>query len=272
MFVKRQGERGEPDDRVVLVHGIGSGHEVWDDMTPELARHHELLSVDLPGFGESPPLPESQRTLTGLADAIEAEMDREGWKRAHLVGHSMGGWLVLELAARGRALRTVAISPVGGATPEEAKRSRRPLVADRRAAQFAEHLPDFVLRGVFSTGIVRRLAVRNQMTRGEVVSPERLIRAMRTMGRAESYDEMITQISGDRDLIERNTERFGGISSPLLLIWGSEDRILPAAGGARLKAAIPGAELHEMPGVGHAPHFDHPEQLTRLVADFIAAR
>jgi len=269
MLVKRQGEGGAPDDRVVLVHGIGSGHGVWDDMVPELGRGRELLAVDLPGFGNSPPLPEGQRTLAGLADAIEAEMDREGWKRAHLVGHSMGGWLVLELATRGRALRTVAISPVGGAVPEEAKRSKRTLGLEHRASLLAARLPDTVLKGLFGTGLSRRVLLRNQMTRAQDVSPERLVDATRTMGKATSFEELLEEISGDHDLIERNTEGFGRISSPVLVIWGSDDRILPAAGGPRIAEAIPGAELHVMPGVGHALLLDHAEPLTRLVADFL---
>ncbi len=256
---------------MVLVHGIGSSHGVWDDMVGELGREHELLAVDLPGFGDSPPLPEGQRTLTAVADAIEAEMDRKGWKKAHLVGHSMGGWLVLELARRGRALRTVAISPVGGAVPEEAKGSRRAISEDRRGALFAKRLPDAVLKVAFGTKLSRRFFLRNQMTRPQDVSPERLIYATRTMEKATSFDEMLDEISGANDQIERNRERFGAISSPVLIIWGTEDRVVLPAGGPRLAEAIPGAELHLMPGVGHALLFDHPEPLARLVTGFIDA-
>ena len=255
----------------MLVHGIGSSHGVWDDMLPELGRDRELLAVDLPGFGESPPLPEGRRTIAALADAIEAEMDREGWNQANLVGHSMGGWLVLELASRGRALRTVAISPVGGAVPEEAKRSKRAIGLDRRAAMLAARLPDSVLKGLFGTGLSRRVLLRSQMTRAQDVSPERLIYATRTMGKATSFDEMLEEISGDNDLIERNRERFGRISTPVLIIWGTKDRSLPATGGPRLTEAIPGADLHLMPDVGHALLLDHPEPLARLVTDFLEA-
>ncbi|CAN5599474.1 alpha/beta fold hydrolase [soil metagenome] len=268
MFVKHQGEGGEP---TVLVHGIGSSHGIWGDMLGELGRGRDLLAVDLPGFGDSPSLPEGQRTLAGLADAIEAEMDREGWKQANLTGHSMGGWLVLELASRGRALRTVAISPVGGAVPEEAQRSRRALGMDRRGAMFAKRLPDAVLRGLFGTGLSRRLLLRNQMTRAQDVSPERLVYATRTMGKATSFDELHEEIAGSHDLIEENRERFGRIASPVLVVWGADDKILPATGGPRITEAIPGAELHLMPGVGHALLLDHPEQLARAVAGFLDA-
>lgn len=256
---------------MVLVHGIGSGHTVWDQMAPELARGNQLLKLDLPGFGDSEPLPPAQRTLPGLADAIEAEMDAAGWKRAHLVGHSMGGWLALELASRGRAVRTVAIAPVGGATPDEAKRTHRRISGDHRATLVAARLPEGVLRGLLAPGFVRQVALRNQMSRGRDVSPELIAEAIRVMGGARSFDELEQEISGGDGLFERNAARWARISSPTLIIWGTGDRILFATGGPRLREAIPGAELHEMAGVGHAPVLDHPEPLARLVTEFIRA-
>lgn len=268
MFVEHEGEGGEP---TVLVHGIGSSHEVWDDMLDELGRGRDLLAVDLPGFGDSPPLPEGQRTVAGLADAIEAEMDREGWKRANLVGHSMGGFLVLELASRGRAIRTVAVAPVGGVVPEEAKRSQRMIAMERRGGALGSRVPAAMLKVIFGTGLSRRLLLRSQMSHGQNVRPERLVYAVKTMGKAKSFDELLEDIEDRYDLIEGNRERFGRISTPVLVIWGTDDRILPAAGGPRLAEAIPDAELHLMPGVGHSPLFDHPEPLARLVAGFLDA-
>jgi pimeloyl-ACP methyl ester carboxylesterase len=176
---------------------------------------------------------------------------------------------VLELASRGRALRTVAISPVGGATPDEARSSRRSIALDHRGSLVGARLPDVVLKALFGTGLSRRFFLRNQMTRAQDVSPERLVYAVRTMDRATSFDELLDEISGANDLIERNRERFGRISSPVLIIWGSEDRVLPATGGTRLAEAIPGAELHLMPDVGHALLLDHPEPLARLVSDYL---
>lgn len=263
MFSVRSG-KGEP---VVLVHGLGSCHEIWDEMLPQLQPGHELLAVDLPGFGQSPPLPEP--SLEGLADAIESEMDAAGWKRAHLVGHSMGGWMVLELASRGRALRTVAITPVGGSADDELKVGRRNVTADRKGALFADKLPDAVLRAIFATGPVRKLAVRQQMTRGQDASPDRLFRATRTMAAARSFDEMNAAINGGGGLIESNAERFGRIDTPVLIVTGAEDRIVLPAGGPRLRDAIPGAELLELPGVGHAPVLDRPEEIGRIAAEFL---
>src|SRR5687768_11005499 len=83
-------------------------------MLPLLERKFDVLAVDLPGFGYSPPLPPgTESTPEALADAVQAAMDEVGFERAHIAGNSLGGWIALELARRGRALTVVSISPAG---------------------------------------------------------------------------------------------------------------------------------------------------------------
>ena len=106
-----RGGAGEP---LVLVHGIGHTWRGWRPMLPALERHFDVLAVDLPGFGHSPPLPAGQAcTPEALADAVEAAMDAAGFETAHLAGNSLGGWIALILARRGRARTVTAISPAG---------------------------------------------------------------------------------------------------------------------------------------------------------------
>ena len=83
-------------------------------MLPLLEERFDVLAVDLPGFGRSEPFPPSvDSTPEALADAVEDEMGRAGFDRAHLAGNSLGGWVSLELARRGRAESVTAISPAG---------------------------------------------------------------------------------------------------------------------------------------------------------------
>src|SRR5688500_8806710 len=106
-----RGGAGEP---LVLVHGIGHTWRGWKPMLPELERHFDVLAVDLPGFGHSAPLPAGQAcTPEELADAVEQAMDAAGFETAHLAGNSLGGWIALILARRGRARTVTAISPAG---------------------------------------------------------------------------------------------------------------------------------------------------------------
>src|SRR3954452_5586040 len=99
---------------LVLVHGIGHTWRGWKTMLPLLEDRFDVLAVDLPGFGYSKPLPPSvDSTPEALADAVEDEMARAGFDRAHIAGNSLGGWVALELARRGRAETVTAISPAG---------------------------------------------------------------------------------------------------------------------------------------------------------------
>ncbi len=105
-----RGGSGEP---LVLIHGIGHTWRGWKPMLPELERRFDVLAVDLPG---SRPLGSRCRrsvdsTPEALADAVEREMLGAGFDTAHIAGNSLGGWIALELARRGRARTVTAISP-----------------------------------------------------------------------------------------------------------------------------------------------------------------
>ena len=106
-----RGGSGEP---LVLIHGIGHTWRGWKPMLPELERRFDVLAVDLPGHGHSEPLPPgTDSTPEALADAVEREMLGAGFDTAHIAGNSLGGWIALELARRGRARTVTAISPAG---------------------------------------------------------------------------------------------------------------------------------------------------------------
>src|SRR5262245_43055610 len=108
---RRRGGCGQP---LVLIHGIGHTWRGWRPMLPPLEQRCDVLAVDLPGCGRSEPFPAGiDSTPEALADAVEDEMARAGFDRAHIAGNSLGGWIALELARRGRADTVTAISPAG---------------------------------------------------------------------------------------------------------------------------------------------------------------
>src|SRR5918911_4224216 len=128
--------RGGSGAPLVLIHGIGHTWRGWRPMLPLLEERFDVLAVDLPGFGRSDPLPAGiDSTPEALADAVEDEMARHGFDRAHIAGNSLGGWIALELARRGRALTVTAISPAGLATPREMAWGRALLLGMRWAAR-----------------------------------------------------------------------------------------------------------------------------------------
>jgi pimeloyl-ACP methyl ester carboxylesterase len=99
---------------LVLLHGFADTWHTWERVLPELQRRHEVLALTLPGHPGGPPIADGEASAVGFADAVERAMDEAGFATAHLVGNSLGGYLALALAARGRARTVVAVAPAGG--------------------------------------------------------------------------------------------------------------------------------------------------------------
>ncbi|MGH9003276.1 MAG: alpha/beta fold hydrolase, partial [Acidimicrobiia bacterium] len=100
---------GEP---LVLLHGLGHHRQGWKAVVPLLAAERDVITVDLPGHGDSPALPPSASgEIRFLADAVEKFLRDLGLERPHVAGNSLGGLLALELGARGYARTVTALSP-----------------------------------------------------------------------------------------------------------------------------------------------------------------
>ncbi|MFY9470142.1 MAG: alpha/beta fold hydrolase, partial [Solirubrobacterales bacterium] len=100
---------------MVLIHGFTGTPVMWDPLLPYLREHHDVASLILPGHHGGPPLPDpGEHIVDTVVNSIELQIDELGWDKAHIVGNSLGGWIALLLAKRGRALSTVALAPGGG--------------------------------------------------------------------------------------------------------------------------------------------------------------
>src|SRR5262245_43446660 len=108
--------RGGEGPPLVLLHGFTGSWRVWELVLPALERRHDVLAPTLPGHAGGPPL-EGELSHDLVPDAIERAMDAAGFGTAHIVGNSVGGYVALKLAARGRARSVVALAPAGGWAP-----------------------------------------------------------------------------------------------------------------------------------------------------------
>ena len=125
--LQRRGS-GEP---LVLLHGGAGTWRLWEPVIPLLEPHHDVLALTLAGHWGGAPLPVGGPAgIEALVERAESDMEAEGVHAAHIAGGSLGGWVALELARRGRAKSVVAIAPAGsirGAAPcEEPLRVRQP--------------------------------------------------------------------------------------------------------------------------------------------------
>jgi pimeloyl-ACP methyl ester carboxylesterase len=105
--------RGGSGSPLVCLHGFMDTWRIWELVLPALERRHDVLAPTLLGHAGGPPL-EGEVSDVLLADAVERAMDDAGFETAHIAGNSLGGFVALQLAARGRARSVVAFAPAGG--------------------------------------------------------------------------------------------------------------------------------------------------------------
>jgi pimeloyl-ACP methyl ester carboxylesterase len=254
-----RGGSGEP---LVLVHGIGHTWRGWKPMLPLLEDRFDVLAVDLPGFGRSPPLPpDVEPTPEALADAVERAMDDGGFGRAHLAGNSLGGWIALELARRGRALTVVALSPAGLQHKREKGWGRNVLLAMRWLARNAP-APEPLLR----TRAGRTLFAGPAMARPWRADPDDLILQAEMLGHAPGFLPTLPHT------FSAQVRGLEAIGCPVLVLWGTRDVILLPRQARRFERLIPNGELRYLKGLGHTPMSDDPELLADEIRRWCARR
>ena len=255
MAIERAG-KGRP---MVLIHGIGSNRHIWDPLLPALSEHHEVIAIDVPGFGDSPPLPEGEEpTIPALARAVARGLDRLGVRRPHLVGNSMGGWISLELARDGIARTVVALAPAGAHTVTEGRRENATLAFTRLSARLTAPLG----RTPFLLGPLKALGLRTMFAKPGNVSSEAAAGATRSFAASPSFG------ATRRWMTSHNPEGLDEISCPVLIAWGTKDRLLTKKQGPRWIGEIPGSQLRLMPGLGHVPQYDDPELVSSMILEF----
>ena len=217
---------------VVLVHGLGTSDRWWIPTIPVLAERYRVLAVDLVGFGRSAGQPVQ---LDAAADELAAWAAAIGLERATWVGHSMGGLVAIDLAARYPALveRLVLVDAAGLPVSKQVTR----------------HLFNVVRASPFLPLAAYPVAVECVLRCGPVA---------------------ITRAS--HQILSTDLEtRVRSISAPTLVVWGGRDTLLPPSYGRRLAAMIPGAAYVELERAGHSPQWEAPTEFEGALLSFLEA-
>ncbi|MPZ60628.1 MAG: alpha/beta fold hydrolase [Propionibacteriales bacterium] len=241
---------------LILVHGIGHRRQAWDPVLDLLAEHHDVIAVDLPGFGESPGLP------AGLDYDMDTAMDnfakmfaQWGIPRPHIAGNSLGGALALELAGRGLVSTATALSPAGFWTPGQRRYAISMLSAMRRSAM----LPAGVVERIARSPWQRALALKPIHEHGQRLSADDFLADARSMAEAVAF--------GPTARAGRNYDFEGVPQVPVTVAWGTRDRILLPKQAALARRILPMATHIPLPGCGHVPMLDDPELVAGVILD-----
>jgi pimeloyl-ACP methyl ester carboxylesterase len=184
-------------------------------------------------------------------------MDAAGFETAHLVGNSMGGAIVLELARRGRAKSVVAISPAGLGTTREWVYTKTVLVTLRALARALSPAAPTLAR----LAPTRALMLASACARGWKATPEQAVGEVRALAGATGWDETLEALGRYR------AQGLPDIRCPTLIMWGTLDLILPVRQAERFARLIPDAQLQILPRLGHSPMTDDPELIARLITE-----
>ena len=251
---------GEP---LLLVHGFSSVPEVWRPVLGDLEGAFDVLAVALAGHVGGSSLPEGVPVcMQAIVDAVEREMDAAGFDTAHIAGNSLGGWIALELARRGRARSVVALSPAGGWEQGTAEERRLRGLFRRNHAIAQRMLPR--ARGLLRRPRLRRALLSGAMARADRLTPAQALAMIEGSVECPIYFDLIAAIERDGPPGD-----FEGVRCPVLLAWGSKDRLLPAARySQRMRNLLPAAHWMDLPGLGHMPMGDDPQLIASVIAGF----
>jgi pimeloyl-ACP methyl ester carboxylesterase len=250
---------------LLLVHGFTATARVWDPVVGLLEPHHQVLAPTLPGhLGGEPLAPGETLSIDWAVDALEAQLDAAGIQTAHVVGNSLGGWLALQLAARGRARSVVALSPAGGwvhGTAEGRRIARlftRQYHASRIAGRHAESLG--------ANAVTRQIALRDGVVHARRVPAADAAHMIEAAWKCEVTRDALKLLRSE------GVGDLGPIDCPARIAWGEQDRVLRWPRCAeRFRTMTPEAELLALPGCGHLSMWDEPELVARTILEVTAA-
>ena len=252
---------------LLLIHGMGGTFENWEAVIEPLARQHTVVAPDLPGHGASAP-GGGDYSIGALAAGLRDLLIALGHERATLVGHSLGGGIAMQFAYQFPEIieRLVLVSS-GGLGPEVSPVLRAAALpgADLFIAATAGpgHMAgSAVARGLAAVG--RRPNVElAEIARGyaSLTDPDRRSAFLATLRAVVgTYGQRVH--AGDRLYLAEGT--------PVLIIWGAHDRMIPAHHGEHAHQAIPHSRLEIFDGVGHLPQLEAPGRFVAVLERFLA--
>lgn len=238
---------GAGDDVVVLVHGYGGDKNSWLFVQEPLADGRTVYAIDLPGHGTSDK-DVGDGSLDTLASSLVGFLEAAGITQAHLVGHSLGGAVILAAAAQvpERVRSVTLVAPAGFGTDVDASYLRGFADATSR-----RELKPYLGKLFADEGLVTRRLV------------EDLLKYKRLDGVDTALHTLLgTLLDGDVQAIDA-APLLAAVQAPAAVVWGGADRILPpntdAVGGA--------ASVRIVDGAGHMAHMEAPSAVREVIEE-----
>jgi pimeloyl-ACP methyl ester carboxylesterase len=246
-IVYSEGGQGEP---VLLLHGFGASADSWNRFGKPLTKRYHVIAPDLPGWGASTRVETASYGYPAQVERVHQLLAQLKIGRAHLIGHSMGGFIASAYAARypEEVITLGLIAPHGMVEPEPSELARDVAKGDNWLVAGSRQEFDRLLNNVFAKrpytpkSVVRYLA--NHTIRNSAKS-------------AKIFAEMQTN---DPPL----AERLSYINAPALIVWGDLDRVLHVSCADLFRKGIKNSEVMVIPASGHMPQVENAGACSRV--------
>jgi pyruvate dehydrogenase E2 component (dihydrolipoamide acetyltransferase) len=245
-FLKR-GEGGTP---VVLIHGFGGDLNTWLFNHEPLSGKREVYALDLPGHGESSKQVE-RGDVREFAEVVAAFMDAAQIPKAHLIGHSLGG-AIAAATAISHPERVASLTLIASAG-----------LGDGINAEYIEGFVEAKTRNELKPHLRQLFADEDLVTRQLI---DDVLKYKRLDGVQETLRKVANAVfpGGKQSLVLR--EKLAQLSLPLLIVWGSDDRIINSSQAHGLPT---NARIEIIPGRGHMVQMEAAAELNRVVDEFL---
>lgn len=238
-------EAGSPAAPPLLyLHGTSLGN-LWLDYHRMLAQHFHIFAPDTPGFGLTP-RPDWMRDMSDYTLYFRDLLDTLGLDKPFFVGHSLGGWMAVEVAVwYPERVGKLVLSNAAGI------RVKGSPIADLFAMN-----PTELLSTIFEDLSAAAPLVPPEITTDYLLAAFRERTTLASLAWNPSYDPKLER-------------RLARVSCPTLIIWGENDRLIPPIYGDRFHELIAGSRLVRLAGTGHMPMFEQPEAWSRSIIEFL---
>jgi pimeloyl-ACP methyl ester carboxylesterase len=252
---------------LLLLHGLACDRHTWDPVWGRLAERYTLLAPDLLGHGESDK-PRGDYSLGGYANGMRDLLTVLGIDRATVVGHSFGGGIAMQFAYQypERTERLLLVDP-GGLGPEVTPLIRALSLPGYDLALRMMTLPLVRQANVTGLRLLKALRLRHTHDFDEVA---RILCCLGDPATRHATHQLVSGVVDWRGQIVTMRDRaYLTEAMPLCVVWGADDKVIPARHAAEMAPLAPEARVVVMADAGHFPHKDHPDDFVELVDDFV---
>ncbi len=252
---------------LLLLHGMACDHTTWSPVMRELAKRYTVIAPDLLGHGLSDK-PRADYSVGGYANGMRDLLTYLGIDRATVVGHSLGGGVAMQFAYQypERTERMILVAP-GGLGREVTPAIRAVTLPGFHSVMTVVTAPG--VRQV-TTGALRTVARIDNPALRDLAEIAGIIEALHDPRARRALQHVVRACVDLRgQIISMSDRAYLTQAMPMCVIWGDSDPVIPTKHAENVRRLAKTAKVKIIPGSGHFPHKDQPEQFVRIVNQFI---